>query len=316
MVGQRNSPTNPERACRSLGAAPTAAFSALATRSAVSAILYGVPCRVPERGPMTRVTRNNRISCIGLLAAMLLLICSTAPTRAQVAAPAFLAEHYDVTANLDTISQSLSAVAKVEFKAVEVSGAVRVELHPNLDVKSVTGADGKALSFERDNQNSLYGTVNLNTPVAVGAKVTLTFTYAGLLANEQNSPIPGVKAAVVNKDGAYLLLPGRWFPLTNYPSNRYTGTFRLNVPDSFAVAGTGKAGSPTPMAGKTTVEGNRLLYTFVCDSPAPHGTFVAGELKFNPQQAEGVNVAVYAPPSAPNNAADFAAGGGGSVAGV
>src|SRR5256885_3161670 len=44
----------------------------------------------------------------------------------------------------------------------------------------------------------------------------------------------------------------------------------------------------------------------VCSSDL-HGTFVAGELKFNPQQAEGVNVAVYAPPSAPNNAADFAA---------
>src|SRR5256885_5495288 len=48
----------------------------------------------------------------------------------------------------------------------------------------------------------------------------------------------------------------RWFPLTNYPSNE-SGTFRLNVPDSFAVAGTGKAGAPTPTPGKNTVEGNR-----------------------------------------------------------
>ena len=257
---------------------------------------------------MTRVTRNNPSLYMSFLAALAaLLVCSAAPAQAQVVRSAFLAEHYDVTANLDTIGQSISAVAKVEFKAQEVSGTVRVELHPNLDIKSVTGADGKALSFERDNQNSLYGTVNLNSPVAAGAKVTLTFTYAGMLANQDNSPIPGIKAAVISKDGAYLLLPARWFPLTNYPSNRYTGTFRLNVPDSFAVAGTGKASSPTATAGKTSVEGNRLLYTFVCDSPAPHGTFVAGELKFNPQQAEGVNVAVYAPPSAPNNAADFAA---------
>ena len=228
--------------------------------------------------------------------------------QAQVARPpAFLAEHYDVSATLDPINQSISAVAKIDFKAQEVSGGVRVELHPNLDVKEVKGENGKTLTFERDNQNGLFGTVLLPNPVATGAKVTLTFTYAGLLANEENSPIPGVKAAVINKDGAYLLLPARWFPLTNYPSNRYTATFRLNVPDSYAVAGTGKAGSPTPMAGKNTVEGNRLLYTFVCDSPAPHGTFVAGELKFNPQQAEGINVGVYAPPSAPNNAADFAA---------
>src|SRR4029077_15027217 len=159
-------------------------------------------------------------------------------------------------------------------------GAVRVGLYLYLDVKAVIGADGHALSFERDNQNALYGTVMLPTPVTTGTKVTLTFTYAGLLANEENSPVPGVKMAAINKDGAYLMLPARWFPLTNYPSNRYTGTFRLNVPDSFAVAGSGKASAPTPMAGKTTVEGNRLLYTFVCDTSAPHGTFVAGELKF------------------------------------
>jgi hypothetical protein len=90
---------------------------------------------------MTHVTRNNRIACQSVLAALVLLVCSTAPARAQVVArPAFLAEHYDVTANLDTIGQSISAVAKVEFKAQEVSGSVRVELHPNLDVKSVTGA--------------------------------------------------------------------------------------------------------------------------------------------------------------------------------
>src|SRR2546423_6924892 len=137
----------------------------MTTRRAVSAHRGWVPCGWPERGPMTRVPRKNRISGIGLFAAMLLIVCSASPIRAQVAAPAFLAEHYDVTANLDTIGQSLSAVAKVDFKAVEVSGGVRVELHPNLDVKSVTGPDGKALNFERDNQNSLYGTVNLNTPV-------------------------------------------------------------------------------------------------------------------------------------------------------
>jgi tetratricopeptide (TPR) repeat protein len=256
---------------------------------------------------MTRFT-GNRIAFGSIFVAMMLAVCAASPSLAQVQRPpAFLAEHYDVSATLDTIGQSISAVAKVEFKAQEVSGGVRVELHPNLDVKSVIGPDGKALSFERDNQNSLFGTVTLPTPVAAGAKVTLAFTYSGLLANEENSPVPGIKTAVINKDGAYLLLPARWFPLTNYPSNRYTATFRLNVPDSFAVAGTGRGGSPTPMAGKTTVEGNRLLYTFVCDSLAPHGTFVAGELKFNPQQAEGVNVAVYAPPSASGNAADFAA---------
>jgi aminopeptidase N len=236
-----------------------------------------------------------------------LCFCASVPLRAQVSRPAtFLAEHYDVSASLDSIGQSITATAKIDFKAVEASSSVRVELHPNLVVKEVKGPDGKPLTFERDNQNPLVVVVQLATPVATDGHVTLTYSYSGLLFNEENSPVPGIRAAAINKDGAYLLLPARWFPLTNFPSNRYTATFRLNVPESFAVAGTGKSSAPTPMAGKNTVEGRRLLYTFDCKNLAPHGTFVAGNLQLNPKQAEGINVAVYAPRAASANAQAFA----------
>jgi aminopeptidase N len=258
--------------------------------------------RQNERGPMTRC---NKFSTASLLASLLLLAC--APLHAQTPrSSSFLADHYDVSATLDPITQSLSAVAKVEFKAQEVSSAVRVELHPNLNVTVVKSAEGKTLGFERDSQNPLNLIVNLLSPVAPGAKVTLTFTYAGPLANEENSPVPGVRAAAINRDGAFLLLPARWFPLTNYPSNRYTATFRLNVPESFAVAGTGKAAAPTPTPGRNAVEGNRLVYTFLCDTPAPHGTFVAGNLQLNPKQAEGISVNVYAPREMSGDAQKFA----------
>jgi len=236
-----------------------------------------------------------------------LSFCAAVPLQAQVPRPAsFRAEHYDVSASLDSIGQSITSTAKIDFKAVEAASSVRVELHPNLIVKEVKGPDGKPLTFERDNQNSLVVVVQLATPVATDGHVTLTYTYSGLLFNEENSPVPGLRAAAINKDGAYLLLPARWFPLTNFPSNRYTATFRLNVPDSFAVAGTGKSSAPTPMAAKNAVEGRRLLYTFECKSLAPHGTFVAGNLQLNPKQAEGINVAVYAPRAASANAQAFA----------
>jgi hypothetical protein len=258
-----------------------------------------------ERGPMAL---RGRVSGAICAIAFFLLVCTAVPLRAQGPRPApFLAENYDVSASLDAIGQAINATAKVDFKAVEVASSVRVELHPNLIVRDVKSADGKSLSFTRDNQNSLFVVVQLLTPVAAGGHVILTFTYGGLLANEENSPVPGVRAAVINHDGAYLLLPGRWFPLTNFPANRYTATFRLNVPDTFAVAGTGKSTAPTPMAGKNPVEGNRLLYTFECKNLAPNGTFVAGSnLQLNPKQAEGINVAVYAPRTASDNAQQFA----------
>jgi tetratricopeptide (TPR) repeat protein len=253
------------------------------------------------------MTLCRRFSGAFLLILLLLSAYCAAPLGAQTSRPpAFLAERYEVSASLDPIGQTISAVAKVDFKAVEASSNVRVELHPNLNVTDVRTTDGKLLSFDRDSQNPLVLTVALPAPVGAGGRATLTFTYAGILANEENSPVPGVRMASINKEGVYLLLPARWFPLTNFPSNRYSATFRLNVPDTFAVAGSGKASAPTPVAGKTPSQGGRLLYTFRCDSAAPHGTFVAGNLQFNPKQAEGIDVAVYAPRAASGNAQAFA----------
>src|ERR1700676_1730467 len=235
------------------------------------------------------------------------LVCAAIPLPAQAPrAVGFLADNYDISATLDSTHQSISAIAKIDFRATDVSGNIRVELHPNLVVSDVKTADGKSIGFGRDSMNPLYVLITLPTPVAAGGHVTLTFTYAGLLANEENSPVPGVRAAVIGHENAYLLLPSRWFPLTNYPSNRYTATFRLNVPDSFAVAGSGKSSSPTPLAGKAGADSGRLLYTFECKTPGPHGTFVAGNLQLNPKQAEGIDVAVYAPRSDSGNAQGFA----------
>jgi tetratricopeptide (TPR) repeat protein len=235
------------------------------------------------------------------------LACAASPLHAQAPRPlGFLADHYDIAATLDSTHQSISAIAKIDFRATDVSGSIRVELHPNLVVSDVKTADGKSVGFGRDSMNPLYVLVTLPTPVAAGGHVTLTFTYAGLLANEENSPVPGVRAAVIGHEDAYLLLPARWFPLTNYPSNRYTATFRLNVPDNFAVAGSGKSSAPTPMASKNGGEGGRLLYTFECKTPGPHGTFVAGNLQLNPKQSEGIDVAVYAPRADSGSAQGFA----------
>ncbi len=228
----------------------------------------------------------------------------SAGTRAEAQAPrplSFLAVHYDVSASLDPTIQGLSAKARVELRATEPSRLVQVELHPNLKVTGVTGSDGKAVPFDRDSANPLIVQVTLPQPVVAGNRVTLTFSYSGPLANDENSPVKGVTLAAISSASAYLLLPARWFPLTAYPSNRYTAVFNLEVPSSFAVVGTGKASAPVPGAG------GRLLYTFRCDKPAAVGTFVAGNLQIHPEQVEGVSIPVYVPPSAAGTAAGYAA---------
>src|SRR5713101_1045338 len=219
----------------------------------------------------------------------------------------FRAENYEVAASLDEIGQTLNATARVRFSVVEASRVVEVELHPNLNVSAVKGEDGKTLPSERDTQNPLLLRTTLPAPVASGGRVTLTYSYSGSLVNEDNSPVAGVRVASIRPDGAYLLLAARWFPLTSYPSNRYTAVFRIEVPDAFAVAGTGKSESPTPLARKPGGASGRLLYVFRCEKPAPVGTFVAGNLQLTPVQAEGINISVYAPRAASGNAKEFAA---------
>jgi aminopeptidase N len=242
--------------------------------------------------------RNYRLQLAFLLTAAFL---GVSPLYAQMPRPiGFRATNYDISATLDADHQTITATAKIDFVATNVTATVLVELHPNLTVTDVKGADGKSIGFGRDTTNPLYIIATLRTPIGTGNHVTLTYAYTGPLANQENSPIPGVTAAAINHDNAFLLLPSRWFPLTNFPANRYTATFRLNVPENFAVAGSGTSAAPTPLPG------GRLQYVFECKTPAPHGTFVAGNLQLSPKQAEGIDVAVYAPRDESGNAQGFA----------
>src|SRR5260370_26319865 len=179
---------------------PMRSFASSTSLQATQRKLFGILLGVhwigvlnsTERGPMTRRRAVSRT--IGLFALMVSSVAAT-PLYAQVPRPAnFLATHYDVSVTLDAIGQSLSATAKIDLIATEASSNVRVELHPNLVIKEVKGPEGKPLTFERDNQNPLFVNFRLLTPIATTSHVTLSFTYAGLLFNEENSPVPAVSA--------------------------------------------------------------------------------------------------------------------------
>jgi aminopeptidase N len=170
-----------------------------------------------------------------------------APPAQAIRQPGFRAVSYDVSASLLPGSQSLSAKATVEFEARELSRTVDFELHPNLRITSVTDAAGTMLSHDRDSLNPFGVRVSLPDNVEAGQRTKLTVEYSGPFSNAQSSLVQGLRMAWIGADGAYLLLPARWFPLTDYPANRYTGTFRLEVPQQFVVAGTGMSSGPAPV---------------------------------------------------------------------
>jgi tetratricopeptide (TPR) repeat protein len=218
----------------------------------------------------------------------------------------FRATDYQVQVLLHPEDQTISGQARVEFVAQQPARTVVVELHSDLRVDFVNVPGGKPLQFERDNNSPLLLTVGLSDVVAPGKTVTLEFNYTGPISSEEDSPTKGVRFASVDKTGAYLLLPARWFPLTNYPTNRYTGTFKITVPENFAVAGTGKADPPEFAEGIGRNAARQATYAFHCLHAAPCGTFVAGNLQLSPTQVEGFNVAVYTPPAQAKTATAYA----------
>ena len=92
---------------------------------------------------------RRQLGCPAVWPALFLLLMTfCTPLRAQtVRPPSFLAEKYELAAYLDTAGQSINANVKIDFRAVDVSTNLRVELHPNLEVRDVKTSDGKSLSF-------------------------------------------------------------------------------------------------------------------------------------------------------------------------
>jgi Peptidase family M1 domain len=252
-----------------------------------------------------------------------------------ISTAAFHATNYEVRASLDAVGQVMNAQAKVDFASKEAGRVVDVELNQNLRVNSVRDVSGKPVSYDRDDASALKLHITLGDTVPAGAKVTLLFDYGGPLSSRMNDPNQGMRMAYIAKDGGYLLLPSRWFPLTDFPSNRYTGIFQIEVPGNMTVAGTGtSAGAPesvtprpaaspapapalgnarhaapvSPMSAPAppSMENERMLYTYRVDKPEAAGTFVIAPLQLSPQRAQGATYSIYTPPALANTAPAYA----------
>jgi tetratricopeptide (TPR) repeat protein len=244
----------------------------------------------------------------------------------------FRATNYEIRASLDSIGQVINAQAKVDFLARDAGRIVDVELNQNLRVNSVHDAAGKAVTYQRDDNVGVKLHVTLGETIPAGGKVTLLFDYNGPLSSRVSDSVDTVRMASFGKDGGYLLLPSRWFPLTDYPSNRYTGIFQLEVPGNMTVVGTGtSAGAPTDVTAKAApaapaaakshsretvsptnapapppLENERMLYTYRVDRPEAAGTFVIGALQLSPQQAQGATYSIYTPAALTSTAPAYA----------
>lgn len=257
-----------------------------------------------------------------------------APALESVPTAAFRATYYEVRASLDVVGQVMNALAKVDFVARDAARVVDVELNQNLRVNSIRDLSGMPVTYERDDTAGMKLHITLAETLPMGGKVTLFFDYGGPLSSRLNNLDEAKRMASIAKDGGYLLLPSRWFPLTDFPANRYTGIFQIEVPGTMTVVGTGTlagppqsvtpqvaSAAPPPMLGNArqsapvvprssppapSMENERMLFTYRVDKPEPAGTFVIAPLQLSPERSQGAAYSIYTPPSLANTAPAYA----------
>jgi hypothetical protein len=182
--------------------------------------------------------------------------------------PRVKAEDYVIDAEIVPRTHHLSARARVKFIALEDTNFASFELNNGLRVTKVLDGNGRTLTPERITQDNA---VRVSFPATLnkGASTTLTFDYEGALASADDSPVEGLKLAYIGDDVAYLLYPGRWFPVTNYGIDRFTATINVTAPSNFLVVGSGNGAPKAGAAGKSVT-------SFAWQKPSFPGTIIAG----------------------------------------
>lgn len=212
-----------------------------------------------------------------------LLVTAAAAQQRQ---PRIEVQHYQIDAEINPRTQSLTARAQVRFVPQEdYTSSAEFELNNALNVSKVEDESGQQLSATRSHQNF---TITLTFPQALpkDKPATVTFHYDGRLTGNEESPVFGIKFAAIQPDYAYLLYPARWFPVANYSTGRHTADLRITVPAGYKVIAPG-FGKSEPSA-----DGS-LLYTFQFSQPAFPCSLAVVQGDPLIVAAEGLNTAIY-----------------------
>ena len=226
--------------------------------------------------------RQAAPAAVALAAAVCLL--AVPALHAQERRPRIEVRHYDIDADINPRTQSLAAVAKVTFVAIDSTASPVFELNGALGVTKVEDDHGQTVPMNRDAEG---GTVKVILPASLpkNQPVTLTFTYEGRLTGNEDGPIPGIKFAALHPDRGFLLYPARWFPIGGYTTDRYSANLRITTPADYKVVCSGDE--------KIEKNGDRATHSFEYKEtsfPGSIGIFLDDPVRVS---SEGISSRLY-----------------------
>lgn len=211
-----------------------------------------------------------------------------AGTHAAIAAPQHTpidVTGYVITADLEPATGKLTATAAVTFTSLQDITAANFELNRALQVTAVYIDKKHPLTATRSATDAGLQ-VTLPQPMAAHLQTTLIFEYSGILKGTDSSPIDGVRTAAIADPISILLYPGRWFPITDYLTDRFTAEMHITVPAGETVIGSGVLGSPKPQLGR------RTQFDFNWTKSGFPGTIVAGKFA-EPISPSGTSIHIF-----------------------
>lgn len=175
-------------------------------------------------------------------------------------ATAFDVQHYRIDAKIQPDANRLEAIADVVFMPLGDTRAVTFELNGSLEVEKIefvskvnagpvpvtSAATTKKLTqplvtFVQDRVGvSEFGPsvrVDLGEVAEKGARITLRFTYKGILESAQGGPLLTKRLAYVGPEEGYLMYAARWFPFNEYAADRATSEISISIPADYQLVG-------------------------------------------------------------------------------
>ncbi len=194
-------------------------------------------------------------------------------------------QDYAIDAQVNPDAQTLTATALVRFIPIDDVSGVTFELNNALDLKQVTDDQGRQLPASRTQQDNSVR-VTFSQPLPKGKPATMIFTYGGKLNGQEESPVFGIKFALISPDVTYLMYPARWFPVNDYTADRFTMDLKVTTPAGYRVLASGIDSTDQAPAGATSTH-----YKFN-ESSFP-GSFAV--VKGEPKQISsgGITTALY-----------------------